>query len=198
MGKALCAVDRIQLDGKIAVLQSGNLETGQKRWLRLFRRGNELDLQKDGKPAGRLLLINIDNMVLGTRPAQVEVDYSLILSDRSLASYQLALDTSAVGPESCNESARFLDYKRRVHQRFYQRTMATACRKSCLHLVQSSVFLLSQVSILICHTVTCACLVRFVSKLAGQQACLKARQLLRSAFLACVQVFTLLMAYCKN
>jgi len=77
----LCVVDRIQLDGKIAVLQRGDLETGQKRLLSLFRRGNELDLQKDGKPAGRLLLLNINAMVPGIMPAKIEVDHSLTLTD---------------------------------------------------------------------------------------------------------------------
>lgn len=65
--------DKVQLDGKIAVLQSGNVETGQKRLLSLFRRGNELDLHKNGKPAGRLLLLNINALVPGPMPARVEV-----------------------------------------------------------------------------------------------------------------------------
>lgn len=70
----LCDVDRIRLDGKIAVLKRGDLEKGDKRLLSLFRRGDDgLDLQKDGKPAGRLLLININNMV-PVDSAQVEVD----------------------------------------------------------------------------------------------------------------------------
>ncbi|KAL0024254.1 hypothetical protein WJX77_012105 [Trebouxia sp. C0004] len=38
-----------------------------------FARGNELDLQKNGKPAGRLLLLNINALVPGTMPARVEV-----------------------------------------------------------------------------------------------------------------------------
>ncbi|DBA83107.1 TPA: hypothetical protein ACH3X2_006635, partial [Trebouxia sp. C0005] len=63
---------RVQLDGKIAVLQRGDVETGQKRLLSLFRRGNEVDLQKNGKSAGRLLL-NINALVPGTMPARVEV-----------------------------------------------------------------------------------------------------------------------------
>lgn len=70
----LCDVDRIRLDGKIAVLKRGDLEKGDKRLLRLFKRGDDdLVLQKDGKPAGRLLLININNMV-PVDSAQVEVD----------------------------------------------------------------------------------------------------------------------------
>ncbi|KAA6428156.1 MAG: hypothetical protein FRX49_01752 [Trebouxia sp. A1-2] len=64
--------DKVQLDGKIAVLQRGDVETGQKRLLSLFRRGNEVDLQKNGKSAGRLLL-NINALVPGTMPARVEV-----------------------------------------------------------------------------------------------------------------------------
>ncbi|KAL0031061.1 hypothetical protein WJX77_002179 [Trebouxia sp. C0004] len=64
---------RIRLDGKIAVLKRGDLEKGDKRLLSLFKRGDDdLDLQKDGKPAGRLLLININNMV-PVDSAQVEV-----------------------------------------------------------------------------------------------------------------------------
>ncbi|DBA86114.1 TPA: hypothetical protein ACH3X1_005631 [Trebouxia sp. C0004] len=70
---ALSASDRIRLDGKIAVLKRGDLEKGDKRLLSLFKRGDDdLDLQKDGKPAGRLLLININNMV-PVDSAQVEV-----------------------------------------------------------------------------------------------------------------------------
>lgn len=65
--------DKVQLDGKIAILQHGDVETGQKRLLSLFRRGNELDLQKNCKPAGRLLLLNINALVPGTMPARVEV-----------------------------------------------------------------------------------------------------------------------------
>ena len=80
-----CAVDKVQLDGKIAILQHGDVETGQKRLLSLFRRGNELDLQKDGKPAGRLLLLNINALVPGTMPARVEVGHRLS-SDQSLSS----------------------------------------------------------------------------------------------------------------
>jgi len=37
-----------------------------------------MDLQKDGKPAGRLLLLNINAMVPGIMPAKIEVDHSLL------------------------------------------------------------------------------------------------------------------------
>ena len=62
------------MNGKIAVLEGADLETGKQRLLSLFRRGDDAsDLQKDGQPAGRLLLININNMV-STETAKVEVD----------------------------------------------------------------------------------------------------------------------------
>ena len=70
----MCILDRIRLNGKVAVLEGGDLETGKQRLLSLFRRGDDAsDLQKDGQPAGRLLLININNMV-STETAKVEVD----------------------------------------------------------------------------------------------------------------------------
>ena len=70
----LCGVDRIRLNDRIAVLKRGDLEKGDKRFLNLFKRGNDdLNLQKDGKPAGRLLLVNIINMV-SVESARVEVD----------------------------------------------------------------------------------------------------------------------------
>ena len=48
--------------------------TRGKTFLSLFKRGDdEVDLQKDGKSAGRLLLINIDNTV-PVEAAQVDVD----------------------------------------------------------------------------------------------------------------------------
>ena len=84
----LCDVDRIRLDGKIAVFKRGNLEKGDKILLSLFKRGDDdLDLQKDGKPAGRLLLININNMG-PVDSASVEVD---LLAD------SLALNLHLVG-----------------------------------------------------------------------------------------------------
>ncbi|DBA82785.1 TPA: hypothetical protein ACH3X1_007013 [Trebouxia sp. C0004] len=68
---ALSSSDRIRLKGKIAVLEGSDLETGKQRLLSLFRRGDDKsDLQKDGQPAGRLLLININNMV-STETAKV-------------------------------------------------------------------------------------------------------------------------------
>ena len=70
----LCTLDRIRLNGKIAVLERGDLGTGNKRPLSLFRRGDDApDLQKDSQPAGRLLLININHMV-STKTVKVEVD----------------------------------------------------------------------------------------------------------------------------
>lgn len=63
---------------RLQFLERGDLETGQKKLLSLFRRGNELDLQKDGKPAGRLLLLNINAMVPGMMPAKVEVNHGLL------------------------------------------------------------------------------------------------------------------------
>jgi len=74
----LHAVDRIRLNGKIAVLERGNLETGDKRLLTLFKRRDDAqNLRKNGKPAGRLLLININNMV-HANAAEFEVDSTLI------------------------------------------------------------------------------------------------------------------------
>ncbi|DBA79073.1 hypothetical protein WJX77_010057 [Trebouxia sp. C0004] len=70
---ALSSSDRVRLDGKIAVLKRGDLETGPKTFLNLFKRGDDdLDLQKDGKSAGRLLLTNINKMV-AVESAQIEV-----------------------------------------------------------------------------------------------------------------------------
>lgn len=70
----LCGVGKIRLNGKIAVMKRGDVEKGHKRRLSLFKRGDDdLELQKDGKPAGRLLLININNMV-PAKAAKVEVD----------------------------------------------------------------------------------------------------------------------------
>ncbi|DBA73748.1 TPA: hypothetical protein ACH3X2_009722 [Trebouxia sp. C0005] len=70
---ALSSSDRIRPDGKIAVLKRGDLETGDKRLLSLYKRGDDaLNLQKDGKPVGQLLLINIKEMV-PTESATVEV-----------------------------------------------------------------------------------------------------------------------------
>lgn len=89
-----CDVDRIRPDGKIAVLKRGDLETGDKRLLSLYKRGDDaLNLQKDGKPVGQLLLINIKEMV-PTESATVEVD----LQADSLA-YNLHLVHDANGPE---------------------------------------------------------------------------------------------------
>lgn len=49
-------------------------ERGKQRRLSLFKRGDDAsDLQKDGQPAGRLLLVNINNMV-STATAKIEVD----------------------------------------------------------------------------------------------------------------------------
>lgn len=74
LDKILCISDRIRLNGKIAVLEAGDLERGKQRRLSLFRRGDDAsDLQKDGQPAGRLLLVNINNMV-STATAKIEVD----------------------------------------------------------------------------------------------------------------------------
>lgn len=70
----LCIPGRIRLNGKILVLGEGDLEMRNKRPLSLFRRGDDApDLQKDGQPAGRLLLMNINNMV-STETAKVEVN----------------------------------------------------------------------------------------------------------------------------
>jgi len=71
----LHAVDRIRLDGKVEVLEKGNLETGEKRSLTLFKNNYDAqDLRKNGNPAGRLLLININSRV-HTKAAQIEVDF---------------------------------------------------------------------------------------------------------------------------
>jgi hypothetical protein len=76
--QSLHAVDRTRLNGKIAVLKRGDLETGDKRFLSLFKRGDDAqDLWKNGKSAGCLLLINIDAMV-HAKAAQIEVDSTLI------------------------------------------------------------------------------------------------------------------------
>ena len=73
----LHAVDRIRLNGKIAVLERGHLETGDKRSLTLFKNKYDAqDLRKNGNPAGRLLLINVINMV-HAKAAQIEVDVTL-------------------------------------------------------------------------------------------------------------------------
>lgn len=100
MDKILCILDRIRLKGKIAVLEGSDLETGKQRLLSLFRRGDDKsDLQKDGQPAGRLLLININNMV-STETAKVEVDLQGDgLTLVALAScQQLTYDTNAAKP----------------------------------------------------------------------------------------------------
>lgn len=65
----MCAVDRIRLDGHVVVL-----ERGQKILLPLFkRRGDPEILQKNGKAAGCLLLLNINSMVF-EETAQIKVD----------------------------------------------------------------------------------------------------------------------------
>ncbi|KAL0023567.1 hypothetical protein WJX77_002610 [Trebouxia sp. C0004] len=72
-GSGFNFIGKISLNGKIAVLERGNLETGDKRFLSLFKRGNDAqDLRKNGKSAGRLLLININSMV-HAKAAQIEV-----------------------------------------------------------------------------------------------------------------------------
>ncbi len=71
-----------------------------------------------------------------------------------------------------------------------------ACHKSCLYMIQSSDFLHSKVSIPIA-TLSHMCLSCQVCLTTGQPASVlfsKARQLLRSALLAHVQVCTPLMA----
>ena len=53
----------------------GNLETGDKRSLTLFENKYDAqDLRKNGNPAGRLLLININSRV-HTKAAHIEVDF---------------------------------------------------------------------------------------------------------------------------
>ena len=97
MDKILCILDRIRLKGKIAVLEGSDLKTGKQR---LLRRGDDKsDLQKDGQPAGRLLLININDMV-STETAKVEVDLQGDgLTLVALAScQQLTYDTNAAKP----------------------------------------------------------------------------------------------------
>ena len=74
LDKLLCILDRIRLNGKITVLEGVDLERGKQRRLSLFRRGDDAsDLQKDGQLAGRLLLVNINNMV-SMETAKVEVN----------------------------------------------------------------------------------------------------------------------------
>ena len=64
----LCAVDRIRLDGHVVVL-----ERGQNIVLRLFKRRGDPAMQKNGKAAGGLLLLNINTMVFEAT-AQIKVD----------------------------------------------------------------------------------------------------------------------------
>ena len=86
-------LDRIRLNGNIAVLEAGDLERGKQRPLSLFGRGDDAsDLQKDGQRAGRLLLVNVSNMV-STETAKVEVCKNVFA--KTLQKSQL-----------CNDSAR--------------------------------------------------------------------------------------------
>ena len=67
-------VDNIKLNGKVEVLLKGNMKTGHKRPLFLYKRGDDPhDFQRDGQPVGRLLLVNI-NMMVHAKSALVQVN----------------------------------------------------------------------------------------------------------------------------
>lgn len=94
LNELLCILDRKRLNGKITVLEGGELERGKQRRLGLYRRGDDAsDLRKDGQPAGRLALVNINNMV-STGTAKVEVD---LQGDR-LTLIAIAHDTIVAKP----------------------------------------------------------------------------------------------------
>ena len=166
--QVLCGVDRIRLDGKVKVLQRGDLETGHTRPLSLFRRGDDPQILRNpnGKPAGRLLLTNVNAMVLVER-AKIEVNMHawlqpyygwylvVLLAEIVLFSkgHHPRLHPSRFAHnfnrrytcKVCNDFARFWLHLKRLGSPSYQRMMAMGFQRRCLCLTQSSKFLHSQV-----------------------------------------------------